>query len=591
VATLHRVAQQHTQRALHFMENGDAFRGLLPLAEAIDIGSGDAAADRMNRMRFAGILRMSPQLQGLWLLPKDTPAHAQFPTAGHAVLLTDGRAARLGDGPALEHRAHITGADLNDDGSRVLCGTADGSWALWDGHGGRRIASGPGSVREFPPLTACHTDATIAGGRFVVVEGKVVRQFHAADGTPAAPDMIHEHPVRWAAISPDARKLFTFTSNGVLLTASADQPDSRARPGKTDADLVFHSISKMPDQGYHTVCDRAGQTYGLIGWDYSHPQIVDPKHDPMMFPVPAPLLAIGWSVGGQSHFLTGGKLGATLRSPWVYIDPDKYQLGTTFPQSTRTVAASFDGSGHTAVTLAVNGASQMWDVPVEGRMGPRLWSIGKPLDARLSRDGKAVLVRTSAAAVWLWNWPARDGAEKAFTAAEWAASQDSASFPAPRDAASTVLPDGRRVAATIVDAQSVVVADAATGLSISPPVIHPEPVNAVSLSPDGQLLCTVWGGRYARVWETSTGQPVTPQFQHTDLTGLAWHRDSQSLATTGKSGEVRVWNLSPAQHDTATLKTLARLLSAHRLLPGSESGLIPLSAAELGAAWEAGKSR
>lgn len=590
VATLHRVAQQHTQRALHFMENGDAFRGLLPLAEAIDIGSGDATADRMNRMRFASIMRLSPQLTGLWILPPETPLRVQFPTAGQAVLLTYGRTARLENGPLMEHAADITGADLNEDGTRIVCGTADGRWTLWDGQSGRQIANGPGSVRAFAPLTACHMDGTIAGDRFVVTEGNVVRQFRVADGAPAAPEMKLDQPVRWAAITPDARKLFVFTEGGLIITASADLPDSRIRSGKTTADLVLHSMTKMPDQGYFSFCDREGQTYGLIGWEYSHPQTIAPRHDPMMFPVPAPLLAVGWSVSGQSHFLTGGKLGATLRSPWVYIDPDKYQLGTTFPQGTRTVAASFEEGGRIAATLAVNGAAQLWDVPAEGRMGPRLWSIGKPLDARLSRDGKALLVRTSATAAWLWKWPAHDGAAQAFTAADWTSEQESASFPATPHAASATSSSSRGITATIVDSQSVLLADAATGRSISPPVIHPEPVNAVSLSPDGRLLCTVWGNRYARVWETGTGQPVTTQFDHPALTTLAWYRDSQSLATTGASGEVRIWDLTPAPQTPAALKTLARLLSAHRLLPGSESGLIPLSSEELRGSWDAAGS-
>ncbi len=579
IATLHRVSQQHTQRALHFMENGDSFRGLLSLAEALDIGSGDAEVDRIDRIRFSTITRMSPQLAGLWILPKDTPLRAQFPTDGHAVLLTHGNTARLGDGPALEHSADITGADLNNDGSRVVCSTADGRWTLWDARSGKQIASGEGSIRAFPILTACHTDGTIARDRFVVVDGNIVRQFRTTDGSPAAPEMMHDLPVLWAAISSDARKLFTLAEDGLLLTASADEPDSRAQPPRFRPDLQFHSTAMASSQGHVVVCDSTGARYGLLGWEYEHPLTIDSKHAPMWLAVPGPLLAIGWAVNGQSNFMTGGKLGATLRNPWVYAEPDVYQLGTTFPQATRTIAASFDKAGRTAATLAVNGAAQIWDIPAEGRLGPRLWTIGKPLDARLSADGAAVLFRTSAAAVWHWEWPAHDGADRSFSAAEWAAAPESANFPA---AAAKV---SHRNAASIVDGLSVTITDAATGESITPPIIHPEPVTTVSLSPDGRLLCTAWGGNFARVWETASGQPVTPQFRHADITSVVWHHSGASVITIGKSGDTRVWDLSPAGQPVAELKSLARLLSAHRILPGSESGIIPLSAEELSAAW------
>ena len=582
-ATLHRVARQHTQRALHFMEDGDAHRGLLSLAEAIAIGSGDADTDEVNRLRLAGIMRLGPQLDGLWFAPPGVLLRGQFPTSGNTALLTHGRSAQVAHGPALEHAADITGADVTDDGARAVCGTSDGRWTLWDARAGNVIASGAGAVRAFASITACHTDGTFAGGRFIVVDGSVVRQFRAADGSPAAPEMTHARPVLWAALSPDARKVFVLTGDGALTTATADFPDRNTTVAKAIPGLQFHSTKMLEKQGFVAVCDATGAHYGLVGWQYTHPETVAPLHAPMWFPVPDALLAIGWWPSGDSRFMTAGDNGATLRSPWVYVGVEKYKLGTNFPGGARPVAGSFDDVDRAALTLSVNGVAQVWEVHAEGRRGPRLWTLGKPLDARLSADGRSAVIVSDTAA-WLWKWRANDGALAAYSAEEWAAFAERVDFRADETAQ---LADGRRLMARVADAQSVSIADAATGISSTPPLVHPAAVARVRFSRDGRLLCTMWGGKFARVWETATGEPVTPPFEHADIADAAWDSTGRRLATFAKDGAARLWDFTPAPQPAAELMALARLLSAHRMVPGSDSGIMPLTADELRAAWEA----
>ena len=264
--------------------------------------------------------------------------------------------------------------------------------------------------------------------------------------------------------------------------------------------------------------------------------------------------------------MTASGIGAALRNPWV-----KYGYATSFPHGTPAVAGCFDRTNATALTLAVNGGAQLWSVEDEGRIGPRLWAIGPPLDARLSDDGRSALIRTAAPAVWLWRWPAQDGALAAYSAAEWAALAERADFHAEETARSG---DGRRLVARLVDGQSVRIADAETGDFSTPPMVHPAAVAQARFSRDGRLLCTVWGGKFARVWETATGEPATPPFEHPDIADAAWHADGRRLATLGKDGGARVWDLTPATQPVAELRTLAQLLSAHRMIPGSDSGSV-----------------
>ena len=136
-----------------------------------------------------------------------------------------------------------------------------------------------------------------------------------------------------------------------------------------------------------------------------------------------------------------------------------------------------------------------------------------------------------------------------------------------------------------MEEETVRITDAG-GRMVLPPLVHPAPVERALFSPDERLVCIVWGGHFARVWDTLTGEPVTPPFAHPDSGEIAWSPDGRRLATFGKSKEVRIWDFTPVHRDPEAMKVLARLLSAHRFVPGSEHGLIPLSADELRTAWE-----
>jgi hypothetical protein len=158
-----------------------------------------------------------------------------------------------------------------------------------------------------------------------------------------------------------------------------------------------------------------------------------------------------------------------------------------------------------------------------------------------------------------------------------------------RDA--TFSPDGTLVVTANED-QTVRIWDAATGAPRGAPIFHPSPVSRVSFSPDGLLLASSWGGNAVRVWAAGTGLPVTPPLPHSRVIDLAWSPDSQWLATWGRANVVRLWGMQAADEPAAELRSLAQLLSSHRLASGTEGGLVELSAAELEKVWrEAGPRR
>ncbi len=552
-AALHGLARQHAQGALALAESGEWHRALLSLAEAIEIGTGDAARDRNNRLRFECIVRQSPRLV---MFSGEAPRHAQFTADSTALLFVHERYARLYDaatgaplGPPLSHDLVLVAADANADGTRVVCGTEDGKWTLWDARAGTVVAHGEGRLHGLPPPDASRPAAIFGGDRFVVTQGDKAQCILAADGLPAGVPIQRRAPIRWAVLTPDGANVYTFSEENLL------------RPGPDLADGTGPQFLCRPSTEIsHFLMgkDRIDALQADDGWCCI-----------LRWPDNAPIRDghIGKRVFAQTFrrsanwvALAPSLRGVNLVDGWSPVIPQLLEHGAS------GIAGTFDDAGLAALTLASDGSAQQWELADDRPHGPRLRIVGTPVGVALSGDGKSALVRSSAA-VWLWR-------QRAPVAAE--AAPDSA--PPPGRSA-----DGRFAVRIAPDA-TVLLYDARSGAVLFPPLRHPAPVESAGFSPDGALLVTRAAGA-VRVWETATGHPVAPPIIHAGLAEARWNADSATLFTRGEGGW-RADDLSPGARPLAEMKSLARLLSAHRLVPGSDHGLIALSVEELRAAWE-----
>lgn len=122
------------------------------------------------------------------------------------------------------------------------------------------------------------------------------------------------------------------------------------------------------------------------------------------------------------------------------------------------------------------------------------------------------------------------------------------------------------------------------------PLDHPDEVNNVIFSPDGDYIATGAGHSrgttgVARVWDATTGHPVSPWLLHNnDVYHLRFHTVRNELWTTSWDGFVHIWSFdSPFDVSRASLLQLRNVLGLHTKSDGLDRA--PLGA-EAGAAWD-----
>jgi tetratricopeptide (TPR) repeat protein len=126
--------------------------------------------------------------------------------------------------------------------------------------------------------------------------------------------------------------------------------------------------------------------------------------------------------------------------------------------------------------------------------------------------------------------------------------------------------------------------DATSGQPLTPSLRHDRKVACALFSLDDRIVLTVSWDRTARLWDAESGQPLGPSLQHGyQVNDLDLAPDGRRFVTAELQGAARVWTMPRDDRPAPDLIRLAHLLAAHRI--DATTGLVPLSSTELQTTW------
>lgn len=471
--------------------------------------------------------------------------------------------AELGSGKLLRRLpGRYSLAGFSRDGRRLLLGGEDGSFAVWDADGSRRLRSFDGL--HSPIIVADDTEdgSVVAAG----AKDGAIRAWQAGDGSLR---ILAGHPSTdpWLIFNLDGSRLFTGagdgvrvwnTRNGNLVYAlqSAARIGARSDISSDGRLLLLSNNSRLATQDIESGAelytldghrgtpeardisedDRSFATGGPDGrvvlWNVPKPQgfeyrpVVDPLRWPRRW---APGVAAAYDHAGK-RFVTGGADGRL--DLWDAASHRLLQSLEADPLSVNLAQFSDDD----AWILSGGEASgvKLWDA-ASGGLLHRFDCEGKEvIEARLG-GGKYVAASTYNGPTCLWNLA--DGSRRM-------------SFPAERGIAPRFSPDGSRLA--LGGQGRVMLWDVEQGRAAwtaDLPAADGQQAPAVAdldLSADGGRLLVTPKGRESYVLDTASGkilQRLSAPSAGTPVTARL-DRGGRRAVIGDRSGITTVWNLA-----------------------------------------------
>jgi eukaryotic-like serine/threonine-protein kinase len=604
-----RLVQLYVANGARSLDEGDWFGSLVWFAEALRRDEGRPGRERLHRARLAGTLAQCPRLVEVWSHHGPVKCAAFSPDGRRVLTGSDDHTARVWGlatgaavGPPLGHKGPVVCVAFSPDGRSALTAGADGTarvWPLEDGaaatppleHGGAPVARAAFSPHGRRVVTACQDGvarvweaadgkllreithgmplnhaAFSPDGRRVVTAGNdhTARVWDAATGAAALPPLRHDRAVLWAAFSPDGRRLVTAGSDHTARLWDAATGKALLPPLRHQADVLQARFSPDGRRVVTAGDDHLGVVWGAEG----RARLPALRHG-------SGLNLAAFSHDGR-HVLTASddntarvwdaETGAAA-TPWL-----RHNGGVEW--------AAFSPDGRRVVTASNDNTARVWELPPERRPAP---TAERAALAGLGTPGR---------------WPSPDGRRVAVPEGSHgvrvrdAATDEPVGPPLRHGSVITHVafsPDGTRVVTTSDD-NTARVWDAEAGRLLTPPLHHRGTVARAAFSPDGGEVVTAGLDDAVRVWDARTGEPLMPPLKFAGQpVAVAFAPDGGGVSVTTAAGEVWTWGLPHDDRPADDLLLLARLLSGSRIDP--ERGLLPLSPAELEAAWNEARSR
>jgi eukaryotic-like serine/threonine-protein kinase len=506
-----RLVRLKTIQGLQLMEGGDWFGASLFFCDTLVRVDTNDPALAATRRRLGVILAYAPRLERMWF-----------------------------------HNGSVNQASFSPDGRWVLTASQDGKARIFDIASGQLVGTamshdGPLRGAEFSP-----------DGRYVltICENESARIWDAASGQPLSPPLVHRLPLQRALFAADGHCVYTVSGrswiswrpDGVVRT---QRPESEIRVWDAPSGRELRGVYWRGTNSTHLAASPGGLMVA-VGYEDGQVGIFDERP------------GLGARAGRSGAEIGERPATSTNLSDQLEQNRPRWRV----VQSERVNHIAFSADGTHMATAGSDGSALLWELGNDGaqwrvRAGGKLSrGLGTSLQqVAFSPDGRRVLTLAKNGLVGFWNGGSGE-------------SSGQLTIPIGGATAAVFSPDGRRIAVSQAAAGGlgeVRVWDISAGQSWSPVLPHAGLVTSACFSLNGSRLLTASADGCARLWNLVGEVPPLPPLQAMDHAPQAeigtraadshllavFSRDGRRVATSG-NGVARIWDSATGQPVTPT---------------------------------------
>jgi WD40 repeat protein len=208
--------------------------------------------------------------------------------------------------------------------------------------------------------------------------------------------------------------------------------------------------------------------------------------------------------------------------------------------------AVFSPDDKTLLTGSSDFSAKLWDTATGKQIGPTLQHHSPIMKLAFAPDGKTVLTASDASEVRLWNASNGEQIGKALSHQEGEAGGITA-----------LGYLSGKIALTGGRDSTVRMWDTATGAAVGQPIPVDTPVQALAASPDGKVFVAGLINNTGVLWDTAAKKKIGQPLRHTGSNGAVgtavFSADGKLVATSSLDGSARVWDATTGKPLTPPL--------------------------------------
>ncbi len=487
------VARLHLANGTRLLDEGDLFGSLLSLTEALRLDAGNVSREECHRIRIASVLRDCPKLVGLFAHTNAPINQAAFsPDSRRLVTCSDDHTARVWDLATgaqelcLQHPGMVFGAAFSPDGEQIAT-TSSNHVFLWHAKTGeaRRLAP----IRHREHFTGPYPRFSPHGERLVtLVDARTLRIWDARTGEVLGQPMQHDQEVWSFSFNPQGNRILTLSGEKVARLWDGSTGEAVRAFGPAGSIL---SAEFSPDG---RLLAATGNDHRVRLWDANSGKLIGEP------------LANRATADSVEFSPEGGRLAVACRDRTVRLwdTTTGTELLGPLQHNRLLFHAGFSPDGRRLVTCSQGNRVRLWDADTGAALPPVFIHNTPRGPVAFSPDGHLMLTvrrdltldREEVALVWSLTRP-----EPAPLAI-----RPSASF------RPTALSNDHRLK-SIINGDRIRIIDSRSGNPVAQPLVQGSPFRQACFGYDPALLLTENGDGYGRVWDTTAGEPLTPQWK------------------------------------------------------------------------------